>query len=98
MMLDWIKGTTKPPVSGNYYVIRRSLQDRKDPITGDSYIKIGEFVVEIDYWQEEWEKIGKNNPLWAIEAWANIPEPDIPEKLADKVRFYFGKHVGSSEV
>ena len=96
MRVEWFRGTVNPPVSGYYYVIKRSLKDRKDPITGDGFIEAGEFVMSVDFWQEEWEGVGKNNLFWAVEAWANIPTPDIPEKIADKMRLYFGKHVGGN--
>ena len=93
MKVDWIKGSINPPVSGEYYVINRVLQDIDDEVDGTNYFRAGEFEVTGDWWDAEekkWQSIGKNNPYWTVDAWADILKPDVPEDILDKVRVYFG--------
>lgn len=99
MMSDvrWIKGAIEPPESGEYYVICKALRDIADVEAGETYYKAGEYEIAGDWWdadEKAWQSIGRENPFWEVETWANILLPNVPKDIADKVRVYFGRHVG----
>ena len=98
MMSDirWIKGAIDPPESGEYYVINRAAQDIVDVVDGTVYYRAGEYEVTGDWWdadEKAWQSIGRGNPFWEVEAWANILSPNIPREIAGKVRVYFGRRL-----
>lgn len=91
--VDWIKGTIAPPESGEYYVILEAQQDMVDIFTGEVNTKMGEFVIYTDYYETEesrFESIGKENPFWKVEAWADVLKPDVPKDILPNLRRYFG--------
>lgn len=95
--VDWVRGSIDPPESGEYYVINKVLRDITDDVTGENYFRVGEYEITGDWWdaaEKEWQSIGRDNPFWAVEAWAVIPKPPVPADIADKVRVYFGQDVG----
>lgn len=90
----WIRGAIEPPRSGEYYVICKVLQDIADVETGETYYKAGEYEISGDWWdadEKAWQSIGRGNPFWEVEAWANILLPNVPKDIAGKVRVYFGR-------
>ncbi len=92
--VNWIRGTINPPSSGEYYVICRVLQDINDPDTHENYFKAGEYEITGDWWDAEdgaWQSLGKDNPFWEVESWANVLCPNVPRDIAKQVRRYFGK-------
>ena len=94
--VTWIKGTIDPPQSGEYYVTLEAKQDMVDPATGDVYYNRGDVMISIDFYYADdsfWDKLGKNNPFWAVLCWAHILEPDIPDGVRDRLVEYLGTKV-----
>lgn len=92
----WLRGTIEPPRSGEYYVISKALRDMADAATGEIYYKAGEYEITGDWWdadEKAWQSIGRENPYWEVEAWADILRPNVPKDIADKVRVYFGRRL-----
>lgn len=91
--IHWIKGTILPAESGEYYVINRAMREIADPMTGENFYRAGEYEVTGDWWDAEsgeWQTLGKDNPYWKVEAWAEIPKPPVPPEIAANMRSYFG--------
>ena len=91
MKVTWNSGFINPPKSGEYYIAIEALVDI--PHNG---IKQGDVQIGVDYYEaseEMWDTIGEDNPYWTVICWADIPHPDIPDSLRDRVTSYFGHKV-----
>ena len=94
--VTWIKGTIDPPQSGEYYVTLGAKQDIIDPVKGKVYYNRGDVMIGIDFYYADdsfWDKLGKNNPFWAVLCWADILKPDIPDGVRDRLVEYLGAKV-----
>ena len=94
--VTWINGTIDPPQSGEYYVTLEAKQDIINPVTGTVDYKTGDVMIYTDCYYAGarcWEKLGKDNPLWAVLCWAHILEPDIPDDVRDRLVEYLGTKV-----
>lgn len=94
--VNWIKGTIAPPESGEYYIILEAMQDGDPLSSGKVLIHKGDIEIARDWYdtdREEFDTIGKDNPIWKVLAWAEIFKPSVPEALRDRVRWYFGKEI-----
>lgn len=94
--VTWINGTIDPPQSGAYYVVLEAKQDIINPVAGTVDYKTGDVMIYTDCYYAGarcWEKLGKDNPLWAVLCWADILEPNIPDGVRDRLVEYLGAKV-----
>ena len=94
--VNWINGTIAPPESGDYYIILEAMRSTFDPCTGETLISKGDIEIT-DGWydadREEFDTIGKDNPIWRVLSWANMLWPSIPADIRDRVKWYFGRRL-----
>lgn len=88
MNVSWIKGKIEPPSEGEYYTICEAKQDFSDYEKRD--VTIG-----IDFYSKDigWNSIGRSNRFWEVLAWANVPMPNVPKGVNDRLVTYFGVDV-----
>lgn len=84
MNVSWIKAETKPPKDGQYYTIAEMQRD-------GIFYKKGDIVIEFDWYSEMlgWEASRGSLSSWKVLAWAEIPLPDVPEEVTDRLVTYF---------
>lgn len=97
--VNWINGTINPPESGEYYVILEAMQDGDPLSSGKVLIHKGDIEIARDWYdtdREEFDTIGKDNPVWKVLSWANVLQPSIPEDIRPRVKCYFGTEVNQN--
>lgn len=91
--VQWIKGELNPPSNNEYYIIIEAQEDTVSFKKGDIEITSDCFDVE----QGCFDTIGKDNPCWKVLCWADMLRPNVPPKLRDKVKVFFGERVDENE-
>ena len=84
MNVNWIKAETKPPKDGQYYTIAEMQRD-------GIFYKKGDIVIEFDWYSDTlgWEVSRGSLSSWKVLAWAEIPLPDVPKEVEDRLVMYF---------
>ena len=90
MNVSWIKAETKPPKAGQYYAIAEMQRD-------GIFYKKGDIVIEFDWYSEMlgWEVSRGSLSEWKVLAWAEIPLPDVPESVRERLVTYFDVKVAN---
>ena len=88
MNVSWIKAETKPPEDGQYYTIAEMQRD-------GIFYKKGDIVIEFDWYSDTlgWEVSRGSLSSWKVLAWAEIPMPDVPKEVEDRLVTYFDTEV-----
>ena len=88
MKVNWIKAEIKPLEEGKYYVITEAQNDT-------ALYKKGDIVIDCDWYSKAlgWMSIKDNGSTWNILAWAEIPLPDVPKEVKDRLVTYFDVEV-----
>ena len=88
MNVSWIKAETKPPKNGEYYTIAEMQRD-------GIFYKKGDIVIELDWYSDMlgWEASRGSLSEWKVLAWAEIPLPDVPKEVEDRLVKYFDTEV-----
>lgn len=88
MKANWTKGEIKPLEEGKYYVITEAQKDT-------ALYKKGDIVIDCDWYSKAlgWMSIKDNGSTWNILAWAEIPLPDVPKEVKDRLVTYFDVEV-----
>ena len=84
MNVSWIKAETKPPKDGEYYTIAEMQRD-------GIFYKKGDIVIELDCYSDMlgWGASRGSLSEWKVLAWAEIPLPDVPKEVEDRLVMYF---------
>ena len=88
MNVSWIKAETKPPKYGEYYTIAEMQRD-------GIFYKKGDIVIEFDWYSDTlgWAASRDSLSTWKILAWAEMPLPDVPKEVEDRLVTYFDVEV-----
>ena len=88
MNVSWIKAENKPSEDGEYYTIAEMQRD-------GIFYKKGDIVIEFDCYSDMlgWGASRDSLSTWKVLAWAEIPLPDVPKEVEDRLVTYFDKEV-----